>query len=144
MLPDILVVDASILFSFFEKDSARRGLIEVLPLRGSRLISPKFAFTELLDIRERIMRYAKIDESEFLFLFSLIERKIDSFPEEKYGRFLMEAAEISPHGEDTKDDAYFALALAFNCPIWSDEEAFKKQDKVKILTTEDVVKLLGF
>lgn len=143
MLPDILVVDASILFSFFKRDSVRRDIIERLPLLGCRLISPQFAFTELSGEKERIIKYGKINESEFIFLFSLLERKIDSFPEEKYKSLLTEAAKLSPHGEQTKDDAYFALALAFNSPIWSDEVAFKEQEKVKVLSTAELVKEVG-
>ena len=54
----------------------------------------------------------------------------------------MEANKISPHGEETKDDPYFALALAFNFPIWSDEGAFRKQSKVKVFTTAELLKLL--
>ena len=46
---------------------------------------------------------------------------------------------ISPH---SKDVPYFALALAFNAAIWSDEKAFKKQNKVKIFSTEELKKIL--
>ena len=47
---------------------------------------------------------------------------------------------ISPH---SKDIEYFALALKSNCAIWSDEKALKKQSKVKVLTTSELVKELG-
>jgi len=89
------------------------------------------------------MKYGKIDGSEFTFLISLLERKIDSFPEEKYENFLGEAGKLSPHGEQTNDDAYFALALKFNAPIWSDETAFKEQSDIKVFSTKEVLELLG-
>ncbi|RLJ02047.1 MAG: hypothetical protein DRP10_02385 [Candidatus Aenigmatarchaeota archaeon] len=143
-LPRTLIVDASILFSFFKKDSARRRIIEELPNLGCRLISPEFALKELLFDKEKIMKYGKINELSFAFLFSLLLRKIDPISEEKYKEFLSEANKISPHGEKIKDDPYFALALAFNCDIWSDESAFKQQSKVKVFNTKELLELLGF
>ena len=63
---------------------------------------------------------------------------------EKYEQSLSEAAKISPHGTDVhKDDPYFALALFFNAPIWSDEKAFKKQPKVKVFSTSDLISFLS-
>lgn len=142
-LPRILIVDACVLFSFFKSDSVRRRIIEELPNLGCRLISPEFAFRELLSDKEKIMKFGKIDELSFEFLFSLLERKIEPFPEEVYKELLSDASKISPHGEQTKDDPYFALALAFNSPVGSDEFAFKQQNKVKVFSTEDLAKLLG-
>ena len=139
-LPKELVVDASILFSFFKADSVRRHLIEELLNSECRLISPEYVLSELLLDKEKIKRYSGISELEFSFLFSILEKEIrfKLFPKDSYGSFLPEANKISPHAEGTKDDPYFALALAKNCPIWSDEKAFKKQDKVKVVTTSEL------
>ena len=52
-LPRTLIIDASILFSFFNKDSARRRIIEELPNLGCELISPEFAFKELMSDKEK-------------------------------------------------------------------------------------------
>ncbi len=141
-IPKILIVDACILFSFFKKDSRRRKLVEELPSFGCRLIMPEFAFGEVLGDKEKTKKYGKIDELAFTYLFSLLEKEMESFPEETYIEFLQAANKLSPHGEQTKDDPYFALALAFNSPIWSDEEGFKKQNKVKIFGTEELAMLL--
>ena len=144
-LPPILVVNANILFSFFNKKSARRQLIKRLPRMGCNLITPDFALEELMEDKERINDFARIDEVVFMFLFSLLERKImEIYPAEKYEEALSEAEKISPHGEDVhKDDPYFALALSFHAPIWSVEKAFKKQSKVKVFSTSDLISLLS-
>ena len=47
-----------------------------------------------------------------------------------------------PHGGETKDDPYFALALSLNCPIWSDEEAFKQQSRIKVFNTKKLSELI--
>ena len=43
---------------------------------------------------------------------------------------------ISPDADDT---AYIALALHLNCPIWSNDKKLKKQDKVKVITTKELL-----
>ena len=85
---------------------------------------------------------AKISEEEFNEILSELENDLAPFKEDEYKEFLLEANKISPHGEQTKDDPYFALALALNCAIWSDEAAFKQQSKVKVFTTGELFKLL--
>jgi predicted nucleic acid-binding protein len=94
---------------------------------------------ELLSDKEKVMEFARIDELGFKFLFSLLERKIETFPKSEYEEFLSKAGEISPHD---RGRPYFALALYLNSAIWSDEKAFKKQSQVKILSTEELIELL--
>ncbi len=142
-LPETLVVDACILFSFFNKDSDRRRLIEELSNRGCRLVSPAFSLKELSAKGERIKKYGKINDLGFAFLLSLLEKKIELYPGESYASFMPEANEISPHGEETMDDPYFALALSLNASIWSDERAFKQQESVKIYNTNELFSLLS-
>jgi len=146
-LPRTLIIDASILFSFFNKDSARRRIIEELPNLGCELISPEFAFKELMSDKEKIMKYGKINELSFSFLFSLLLRKVEPVSKKEYEEFMSEANKLSPHNKQTKDDPYFALALSFNLPIWSDEDEFKQQSKIEIFDTKDFVdtlKSLGY
>lgn len=142
-LPKTLVVDASILFSFFKRDSSRRRLIEKLPNSGCELICPRFVFRELMSDKEKVMKYGKINELSFTFLFSLLLRKVKLVSEKEFKESLPEANRISPHGEQKKDDPYFALALAFECGIWSDEIAFKQQSAVKVLNTAELLEFLG-
>lgn len=141
-VPEELVVDASILFSFFKADSARRDVFKRILEHECRLISPDFVLDELSNNKEDIIKFARIDDAEFNDILSELNNSLDVFKEKEYKEFLPEANKISPHGEGTKDDPYFAFALAFNFPIWSDEEAFKKQSKVKIFTTAELLKLL--
>ena len=139
-----LIVDASILFSFFNPDSARRLIIESAHILGFRLISPDFAFDELADDKDEIQKYSGISELEFIIFFSLLEKKIESFSQDVYRKFLPKANKISPHGKQAKDDPYFALALALNSAIWSDETAFKQQSRIKVFSTKELSELIEF
>ncbi|MBI2045523.1 hypothetical protein HYT23_05695 [Candidatus Pacearchaeota archaeon] len=142
-IPEVLIVDANILFSFFKLESVRRYVMEELLNLDCELISPKFVFEELFKNKQKLMKFSQIDDSEFDFLYSLLEQEIKVAKESEYKEFLLEANKLSPHKEDTKDDSYFALSLAFNkTPIWSDEKAFKQQSEIKVLSTKDLLKLL--
>lgn len=135
-----LVVDANILFSFFNSKSTRRDIIKSSSNLGIKLISPEFAFEELIKDKNRIQEYSGINETKFILFLSLLEKKIESVSKSEYDKYSSKAKEISPH---IKDVPYFALALALNCPIWSDEKAFKKQGKVKVYSTPELLKDLG-
>ena len=60
--------------------------------------------------------------------------EIKEFKKNEYVDFLSEAKNISP---DPKDVPYFALALKFNCPIWTNDKLLKTQKKVKIISTHE-------
>ena len=141
-----LIVDANILFSFFNPSSARRDIIHASPKLGFKLISADFVFEELVKDRGKIQKYSRISGLEFIIFFSLLEKMIESIPKEEHSKFLPKAMGLAPHARDvppnTKDVPYFALALSLNCPIWSDEKLFKKQDVVKVFNTGELFKLL--
>lgn len=141
-IPEELIVDASILFSFFKASSARRDVFKKLLEQGCKLASPDFVLKELVNNKSDIMKFAKINEEEFDDVMSELNNELGEFNKSEYEKFLAEANKISPHGEGAKDDPYFALALKFDFPIWSDEAAFKKQSKVKVFNTEELHKLL--
>lgn len=145
MVPSELIVDASILFSFFNSSSARREIFKRLLDIKCNLYSPEYVLEELFNNKSKIMHFAKITESEFDEIFKELYSDLDTFEEKSYSLFLKEANMLSPHGKDsTKDDPYFALSLSINkCSIWSDEEGFKLQSVIKIFSTEDLLKLLG-
>lgn len=142
MLPPELIVDASILFSFFNKSSARREVLKELLNIGCTLISPKFVLEELFNNKSKIMHFAKISESEFNEIFLELNNDLEILSEETYREFLSQASKISPH-KSPKDDPYFALALSSKFPIWSDETAFKEQSSIEIFTTNQLDKLLN-
>lgn len=132
----MLVVDANVLFSFFKEDSSRRKLVINLSVLGEELISPQYCFDELAGDKERVKRYSGIDDEQFSKLLSTLEMFILPVSETEYSEFAHEAETLAPH---QKDVPYFALALLKNCPIWSDEKTFKKQGKVKVATTSELL-----
>jgi len=137
LLQNELIVDASILFSFFKKDSIRRQLTKDLLNKNCKLISPYFILEELRSEKDKILKFSKVSIGEFEFTLSTLKDEIELILKEEYQEFLTEAKKLSPHD---KDAPYFALSLSLNnCPIWSDEKAFKEQSKIKIFSTKELL-----
>jgi len=133
-----LVVDANILFSFFNKRSRARQIL----ISGEVILhSPEFALKELEGHKPRIIAAFSLGESQFEFIMKLLKSVVEFSPEEEYSSLLDKAEEISP---DPDDVDFFALALKHNCAIWSNEGRLKEQSAIEILDTEKVAELFGF
>ena len=70
---------------------------------------------------------------------ALISSEIDFIPYPELSKFIHQAEKISP---DPNDIEYFALALKLKCDIWSNDKRLKNHDKVKVYSTEELVKSL--
>lgn len=132
-----LVIDANILFSALIKDSTTRKLISEPKLS---LYTPKFFVGEFLEHLWELKEKTGADES-------LLKEKMNDFiiknikliPSEEIFPFISEASTISP---DKDDVAYFALALKLKCAIWSNDVKLKKQNRVKIYSTKEILEKL--
>jgi len=70
----------------------------------------------------------------------LLEPEFTMFSRQEYTGKLPEGLTLAPHPKDLE---YFALALRFDFPIWSNEKAFNKQSKVKVFSTSDLISFLS-
>jgi len=83
------------------------------------MVAPDYAFRKIAGKAGKIKKHAKINDLGFAFLFSLLEKQIESYSPDSYESFLAQANKLSPRGVGNKDDPYFALALFLNASIWS-------------------------
>lgn len=134
----LIVVDASVLFSFFKPESFTRNLLKSLYLKGAKLIAPDFALDELYKLKQRICKFCGIGGLEFIISFALLSEILGVVPRAEFKKFESKALELAPHA---KDMPYFALALSSGCAIWSNENRFKEQSEVDILSADDVKKI---
>ena len=137
----LVVVDASILFSFFRPESFTRSLLKSVHLKGAKLIAPDFAIDELYSLKQKICKFCAIGDLEFMLSFALLSEIIEVVPRAESKKFESNALKLLP--EHTKDMPYFALALASDCAIWSNEKRFKQQSKVKVYSTTEILRELG-
>ena len=71
---------------------------------------------------------------------ALIFSEIQIIPEQEYKHLKKYAIQLLT---DKKDWPFMALAMAKSTAIWSNDKAFKKQGRIKIFTTQELVELLG-
>ena len=131
----ILVIDANPFIAGFLRNSTSRQIIlsEKILLYFPDWLIDEFERNES-ELMERFLDSARFFETKKVLL-----KFVKIAPKKEYSKYMEEASKLIKH---TKDIPYFALALSLNCLIWSDEKSFKQQSKVKVLSTEELVKLL--
>lgn len=133
-----LVVDTNILVSFFRDSPVRFILINPF-LFDLKFFVPEYGIQELFNIKKLISKYAHLSESQINFSFEELKKHLEIIPSETFQSFKREAVKFVPHN---KDLPFFALALKINCAIWSKELAFKRQQKIKVFNTKELIKEL--
>ena len=133
-----LVVDTNVLFSSFKKESKTRRLISNFEILES--VTPSFCIDELNEHKELICEKSLLSDSEFEEVFDDLLIFVKVFSLSEYKEFLSDAKTVSP---DPDDIDLFALALKLDCPIWAQEKAFKKQSKIKVFSTSDLISFLS-
>ena len=135
-----LIVDANRVFSaLFSKSNAFAVFLLNNILNEADLISSEFLFFEIGKHLDKIIEKSKLSSEELVKVFRFIKDEVEFVPFKEFNKYADSAEELSPH---SKDAQYFALALAFNCAIWSDEKAFKAQSKVKVFNTDELIDIL--
>ena len=131
-----VVVDTNILISALIKDSTTRKLIVE---SDWEFYYPETSFHEIRKHKSLILQKSGMNEEEYAKILNVLLSHIKIVPEKYINENLKEAAKLLAHIDP--DDVVF-LATALSLPdsvIWSDDRHFEKQDKVKVLKTEDLV-----
>lgn len=135
-----VVVDTNILFSFFRENPVRSMIINA-QFYSLRLFTPDYALQELEANKKDLMKYTKLkDDGDIEIIFQAIKEYIETKPSTFFQECKDEAKALSP---DQKDAPFFALALKLKADIWSNEPRLKRQEKVKVLNTQDIRKILN-
>ncbi len=138
-MPLEFVVDANVLFSALLAKGITRSLIFNSELK---LYAPEYLISELNDhlkTDEELKKKLKQTNEETTKIIHELLYNIHVVPVSEYAPFAQKAIEISP---DEFDAPYFALALHLKIPLWSNEKKLKKQNEIKVLNTQEVLKLV--
>ena len=131
-----LVVDANVLFSALIKDSFAHNLFFN---ERFQLFTPEYIFAEFEKHKEEILKKTERTEEEFFQTLEILKQKIVIVPLEELIPYIEEAEKSTPGPDDM---AYFALALRLNCAIWSNDKRLKKQNKIRIYNTHELIKTI--
>ena len=132
-----LFVDTNVIFSFFNERSKAREL-SLLP--DLELYSPSFALDEIEEHKSEILKKFSLTEMQFTLIEKLLNTVVKFAKSEEYSKFLPRAMKLSP---DPDDADFFGLALKLSCPIWSEDKDLKQQDQIEVLSTKELIELLG-
>ena len=131
-----LVVDTNILVSFFRPNPVNE-IISKSKFLNLQLFSPKYAIDELRNNKSDILKYSGLNSKQFNSKLSELSTFINLIPKDSFKKFRSKAKQLI----HDKDVPFFALALKLNCPIWSNEPAFKEQSKINVFSTREIIEL---
>ena len=134
-----IVLDTNILISALIKNSLTRGII----INSSHnFLLPEFELEEIENHKEEILEKSKLSKEDFYILLFDLLRYVKIIKLDKIINYRQEAYNII--GNIDEDDTIFiATALAFDCPIWTDDKDFKKQKIIKIYSTSEMKEISG-
>jgi predicted nucleic acid-binding protein len=133
-----IVLDTNVLISSLLKNGLTRKIIFLSPLK---MCTVDYAKLEIEMHKVEILRKSKLDEQSLNYLIEIIFSKIDFVSLENKELFKDKAIEIM-RNVDIDDSFFVALAMSLNCPIWSNDSHMKKQNAVKVYTTNEMMNLL--
>ena len=129
-----LVVDANILFAALIKEGKT---VEILADYQHRFYAPEYLFEEFLKYKDEVIKKTHRSEDDFGDILTFLKSVITLIPNDKTGLFIDSAKQLSP---DENDIDYFAVALKLNCSIWSNDKKLKEQTRLKVYSTDDLLK----
>ncbi|MBN1169487.1 hypothetical protein JXA56_00530 [Candidatus Micrarchaeota archaeon] len=134
-----LVVDTNRIIAALVRDGGSRKIITHF---DGELITIGFSMEELGNHKNEILKKAKISETDLEMILDKLFSKMTVLDDNVINRHMDDAQRIM--GDiDSADTPLIAAALATKVPIWSDDKHFKKQYRVKILTTKELIEMLG-
>ena len=134
-----IILDSNVLFSALIKDSVTRELI--LEYDGCFLF-PAFIFEEMDKHKQELMDKSGMEKDDFNSLLQLLLSRVLIIPSTRLLSFRAEAVGIV---KDIyiNDSIFIACALANDDSIlWSDDKKLKKQNRVKVLNTGEIRKII--
>lgn len=134
-----IILDSNVLFSALIRDSTTRKLILEY---DDFFIFPSYIFEEMEEHKDELLKKSKMNKEDFDKLLETLLKKVLIVPEEVLKGHKDEAIEIVKD-IDLDDAVFFACALAYTeSIIWSDDKKLKKQNKVKILNSTEMMQYL--
>ncbi len=132
----LLIVDANILCSVL----IAGRLTDLLFSPRLELVAPELVFAEMKKHNGELQEKSKLSVEEFDVLISLLERRVRTIPLDEFSCFFPKAEELL--GDHRKDAEYIALALHLSCPFWTYEKRLLNLRDIKVITTEELARML--
>ena len=133
-----ITVDTNVIISSLIKDGTIR---KILLNPNFNFIFPEYGLVEIYSYRDYIVEKSGLAEKEFDGLLLRVLKYVRLVPAHIIQKFRNSADKIM--GKiDKKDTVFIATALAFKCPIWSDDSHFKLQEAVTTYNTKEMIEII--
>ena len=131
-----IILDVNVILSALIRDSTTRKII----LNSEfDLYFPEPSLHKIRKYKDYILEKSGLAEEEYDKIVTTLFKYIKLVPTEEIEKNWGKAKEIMEH-IDKEDVVFIATALSItDSVIWSDDGHFEKQNKVKVLKTEDMV-----
>lgn len=137
MSKTILVIDANIIMSSLIATQGKT--FDIILNEKVDLYAPDYTKFEIEKYKQEILEKSDLSEKEFNTFLTIVLSNLKLVKYGDFSNYVEEAGEITPDHNDTE---YFALALKLNCSIWSNDKKLKEQNKVKVHSTHELLKIL--
>ncbi len=132
-----VIVDANKFLAAF----ITKGIVHDLLFSGKfKPVGPERLLEEVKGHKSDIADKSGMNIDDVELAISLLMPEFKIFSREQYADRLEEGLNLAPHPKDVE---YFALALKFDFSIWSNEESFKEQPRVKVFSTGELKRFLS-
>ena len=131
-----IILDVNVILSALIRDSTTRKIIFNSQFD---FYFPEPSLHKIRKYKDYILEKSGLTEKEYDKLMAILFKYIKLVPTEEIRKNWGKAKKIMGH-IDKEDAIFIAAALSIrDSIIWSDDKHFKKQDKVKVLKTGDMV-----
>ncbi|HII54240.1 hypothetical protein COT30_00730 [Candidatus Micrarchaeota archaeon CG08_land_8_20_14_0_20_49_17] len=131
-----LVADTNIVAAAILRDGLTRSLLFRSDIQA---YSPAHLLDELEKYKPEFMEKSGLSPDSYDDAVKLVLRNVSTSQLDNYAQFEQEAKKISP---DPGDWPFFALALAKNCAVWSNDKKLKNQKQVTVYDTTELYGIL--
>ena len=131
-----LIIDANILMSALISTEGKT--YDLIYADRIRLFAPEYLLEEFERHKNEILTKSGLTESDFELFLRLISSRIEFISKSEFKSFIPQAKELTPDIDDTE---YFALALKFKCAIWSNDKRLANQDKIRVYSTTELLRI---
>lgn len=137
------IVDSNVLFTFFWKDSILRHVLE----KPVALFSLEYALSEINMHASEIIKKSKTSEDIFNKQKVELALHVHFISLKEYASCITKAVSLAKqyskkdYNSFIKDIDFYALALKTGCPIWTNDDLFKKQKEILVFDTKEIITL---
>ncbi|MEK6982688.1 MAG: PIN domain-containing protein [Candidatus Micrarchaeota archaeon] len=132
-----LIVDTNIIISAL----IRRAITyEIIKIGNLHIYVPEHSIQEIERNKQEIIDKMKVSADEFQIVLISLLSHVEIIPRGQYCEFEEQAKQVCPH---YKDFTFFALALAKDLPLWTNEKRLAQQSRVTVYNTGQIIEKIG-